>query len=255
MSHPRLRRVALLAGALVVLVAAVARADAVIESGTVALRVNAEFQPRLLPKHTFAPVEFEGVADIGGRGAAVPPALERIVVDFDRDGRLSVAGLPTCAPERIAEAGVAEARRLCRGAIVGSGEIEADVDLPTGVVVARSPLTVFNGPPLAGHPTAVIHAQIKVPGTQTYAILVPIEKRRGEFRYRATVDIPPLAAGLGSLTHIAVKIGRRYTVGGQRRSYVSARCSDNILRSQATFDFAGGFDIEGTGLEKFCRSR
>jgi hypothetical protein len=252
---PRLRRVALLGAALVVLGAAVARADAVIESGPVALHLNAEFQPRLLPKHSFAPVEFEGVADIGGRGAPVPPALERIVVDFDRDGRLNVAGLPTCAPERIAGAGVAEARRLCKGAIVGTGEIEADVALPSGVVTASSPLTVFNGPPLAGHPTAVLHAQTQVPATQTYAIVVPIEKRRGEFRYRATVDIPPLAGGLGALTHIAVKIGRRYTVAGQRRSYVSARCSDSILRSRAAFDFAGGFDIEGTGLEKFCRAR
>ena len=255
MPHARLRRVALLCGALFLLAATVARGDAVIESGPVALRVNAEFQPRLLPKHSFAPVEFEGVADIGGRGSPVPPALERIVVDFDRDGRLSVAGLPTCAPERIAGVGVAAARRLCRGAIVGSGEIEADVGLPTGVVRAHSPLTVFNGPRVAGHPTAVLHAQTRVPATQTYAILVPIEKRRGEFRYRATVDIPPLAGGLGSLTHIAVKIGRRYTVDGRRRSYVSARCSDSILRSQAAFDFAGGFDIEGTGLEKFCRSR
>ncbi len=101
----------------------------------------------------------------------------------------------------------------------------------------------------------MIHARTSVPRTQPYAIVVPIEKRRGEFRYRATVDIPPLAAGLGALTHLSVKVGRRYTVGGQERSYVSARCSDGILRSQATFDFAGGFLIEGTGLEKFCRAR
>jgi hypothetical protein len=255
MPHPRLRKAALLACALLLLAAGIARAGAVIESGPVALRVDAQFQPRLLPKHAFAPVEFEGSADIGGRGAPVPPALERIVVDFDRDGRLSVAGLPTCAPETIISATVAEARRLCHGAIVGSGEIEADVALPTGVVVARSPLTIFNGPPLAGHPTAVIHARTSVPSTQTYAIVVPIEKRRGEFRYQATVNIPPLAAGLGSLTHIDVKIGRRYSAGGHQRSYVSARCSDGILRSHASFDFAGGFDIEGTGLEKFCRAR
>ncbi len=237
------------------LAAGIARAGASIESGPISLKVDAQFQPRLLPKHAYAPVEFEGQADIGGRGAPMPPALERIVVDFDRDGRLSVAGLPTCAPETIISATVAEARRLCRGAIVGSGEIEADVGLPTGIVVARSPLTIFNGSPVGGHPTAVIHARTSVPSTQTYAIVVPIEKRRGEFRYQATVDIPPLAAGLGSITHLSVRVGRRYTAGGQERSYVSARCSDGILRSHATFDFAGGFLIEGTGLEKFCRAR
>jgi hypothetical protein len=255
MPHPRLRRAALLACALLLISAGIASAAASIESGPVSLHVNAQFQPRLLPKRSFAPVEFEGQLNIAGRGAPMPPTLERIVVDFDRDGRLSVAGLPTCAPETIISATVAEARRLCRGAIVGSGKIEADVGLPTGVVVARSPLTIFNGPPLGGHPTAVIHARTSVPSTQTYAIVVPIEKRRGEFRYQATVDIPPLAAGLGAITRLDVKIGRRYSVGGQERSYVSARCSDGILRSHAAFDFAGGFDIEGTGLEKFCRAR
>ena len=255
MPHPRLRKIALLAAALLLLAAGIAHAGASIESGPVALKVDAQFQPRLLPKHSFAPVEFEGEADIGGRGAPMPPPLERIVVDFDRDGRLSVAGLPTCAPETIISAGVAEARRLCRGAIVGTGEIEADVGLAGGVVVARSPLTIFNGPPVDGHPTAILHARTTVPATQTYAIVVPIEKRRGEFRYRATVEIPPLAGGLGALTHLSVKIGRRYTAGGQQRSYVSARCSDGILRSQAAFEFAGGFLIEGTGLEKFCRAR
>lgn len=255
MPHPRLRKSALLACALLLVAAGIASAAASIESGTVSLRVDAQFRPRLLPKHSFAPVEFEGQAKIAGRGVPVPPALERIVVDFDRDGRLSVAGLPTCAPETISGASVAEARRLCRGAIVGGGEVEADVNLPTGVVVARSPLTIFNGTPLDGHPTAILHAQTHLPSTQTYAIVVPIEKHRGDFRYRATVDIPPLAAGLGSLTKLEVRVGRRYRVDGQERSYVSARCSDGILRSQASFDFAGGFDIEGTGLEKFCRAR
>jgi hypothetical protein len=255
MPHPRLKRAALLACALLALGAGVASASALIESGPVSLWVDAQFQPRALPKHAYAPVEFEGEAKIGGRGAPMPPALERIVVDFDRDGRLSVAGLPTCAPETIISATVEEARRICSGAIVGKGEVEADVGLAGGVVVARSPLTVFNGPPVGGLPTAVIHARTEVPSTQTYAIVVPIEKQRGEFRYRATIDVPPLAAGLGALTDIKVKIGRRYSAGGQKRSYVSARCSDGILRSRAAFDFAGDYDIEGTGLEKFCRAR
>jgi hypothetical protein len=255
MPHARLRRATLLACALLLACAGIASAAASIESGPVSLWVDAQYQPRLLPKHSYAPVEFEAELRIAGRGAPMPPPLERVVVDFDRDGRLSVGGLPTCAPETIISATVAEARRLCRGAIVGTGEVEADVGLATGIVTARSPLTIFNGPPVGGNPTAVIHARTNVPSTQTYAIVVPIEKRRGEFRYRATLDIPPLAGGLGALTNLEVKIGRKYEVGGQKRSYVSARCSDGILRSHATFDFAGGFDIEGTGLEKFCKAR
>ncbi len=144
---------------------------------------------------------------------------------------------------------------LCKGAIVGTGTIEALVALPSGPVPTSSPLTLFNGPRQEGHPTVVVHARTTVPATQTYAFVVPIEKRRGEFRYRATADIPPLAGGLGAVTHIAIKVGRRYTAGGVKRSYVSARCGDHILRSHGAFTFANGLVIEGVGLEKYCAQR
>ena len=261
MPHGLMRRraLALLLGAALLvgaIVTAGAGATAMVETREIRLEVNAAFQPRALPKHSFAPVQFEGFLDIGKPGGGEPPALEQIVLDFDRDGRLDVAGLPTCAPESIAAASVEEARALCKGAIVGTGEVEALVALPARAPVpTSSPLTLFNGPRLEGHPTVVVHAHIPRPATQTYAIVVPIEKRRGEFRYRATVNLPPLAGGFGAITHMQVKVGRRYTAGGKKRSYVSARCSDHILRSHGIFTFAGGFVIEGVGLEKYCAQR
>jgi hypothetical protein len=260
MSHHRLRARRLLLAALVALLAcavtaAAASATAMVETREVRIEVNAAFQPRDLPAHRFAPVQFEGSLAISKPGGGQPPALQRIVLDFDRDGRLDVAGLPTCAPESIASASVEEARRICKGAIVGTGQIEVLVALPSGSVPTSSPLTLFNGPRLEGKPTVVVHARTSVPATETYAFTVPIEKRRGEFRYRATVNIPPFAGGLGAITKIRVKIGRRYTAGGVKHSYVSARCSDHILRSAGAFTFANGLVIEGVGLEKYCAQR
>jgi hypothetical protein len=229
--------------------------SAEIETKEIRLKLNADFQPLNLPKSSYSPVEFEGYLDIAKPGGGAPPALESVVLDFDRDGRLETAGLPTCAPERIAQASVAEARSICKSAIVGSGQLKALVSLPSGPVPTGSALTLFNGPRQEGHPTVVVHARIDVPATQTYAFVVPIEKRPGEFRYRATVDFPQLAGGLGAITHVNVKIGRRYTADGVKRSYVSARCSDHILRSHAIFTFANGLVIEGVGLEKYCAQR
>jgi hypothetical protein len=258
MSYRRLRRALplLLVAAAVAAFAAGAAASALVETTEIRVRVNAAFQPRDLPVHSFAPVQFEGWLEVAKPGGGEPPALEKVVLDFDRDGRLDVVGLPTCAPEQIAAASVEEARAICKGAIVGTGRIEALVDLPSGPVATGSALTLFNGPrDPAGQPTVVVHARITVPATQTYAFVVPIEKRRGEFRYRATAVIPPLASGLGAVTKISVKIGRRYTAGGVKRSYVSARCSDHILRSHGAFTFSGGLVIEGVGLEKYCAQR
>jgi hypothetical protein len=237
--------------------AAVAGATALVETREVRIKVNAAFQPRDLPVKTFAPVQFSGFLDVAKPGGGQPPALDQIVLDFDRDGRLDVAGLPTCAPESIAQVSVEEARRICKGAIVGSGQIDVLVALPFSgnLVPTSSPLTLFNGPRLEGKPTVVVHAQTTVPATQTYAFTVPIEKRPGEFRYRATADIPPLAGGYGAITRISVTIGRRYEAGGKKRSYVAARCSDHILRSHGAFTFANGLTIEGVGLEKYCAQR
>jgi hypothetical protein len=256
----RLRRalpvLAILLGACA-LGAAGAGATALVETKEVRIEVNAAFQPRDLPVKKFAPVKFSGFLEVAKPGGGQPPALDQIVLDFDRDGRLDVAGLPTCAPESIAQASVEEARRICRGAIVGTGKIDVLVALPfTGnLVPTGSALTLFNGPRLEGKPTVVVHAQTTVPATQTYAFTVPIEKRPGEFRYRVTADIPPLAGGYGAITKISVTIGRRYEAGGKRRSYVAARCSDHILRSHGAFSFAGGLTIEGVGLEKYCAQR
>jgi hypothetical protein len=237
--------------------AAVAGANAMVETREIRIEVNAAFQPRDLPVKSFAPVKFSGFLDVSKPGGGQPPALQQVVLDFDRDGRLDVTGLPTCAPESIAQASVEEARLICKGAIVGTGEIEALVALPISgnLVPTSSPLTLFNGPPLEGKPTVIVHAQTTVPATQTYAFTVPIEKRPGEFRYRVTANIPPLAGGYGAVTKISIKIGRKYSADGKRRSYVAARCSDHILRSHGSFTFANGLTIEGVGLEKYCAQR
>jgi hypothetical protein len=235
--------------------AAAASATAMVETRELRIELNAAFQPRSLPIHSYAPVQFEGSVEVSKPGGGVPPALDQIVLDFDRDGRLDVAGLPTCTPESIEHAGVEEARAICKGAIVGSGQIEALVAVGGGAVRTGSAMTLFNGPLLEGHPTVIIHARTELPTQQTYAIVVPIEKRRGEFRYRVTINLPPIANGLGAITKITAKVGRRYTAGGIKRSYVAARCSDHILRSHGIFTFANGLVIEGVGLEKYCAQR
>lgn len=257
MPHRRLRRALPFLAVLIACAAGAATASgtASIETRELRLQLDASFQPRLLPVHSFAPVEFSGSIEVTKPGGGVPPALDQIVLDFDRDGRLDVAGLPTCSPESIAQATVDEARARCKGAIVGTGRIDVLVALAGGPLRTGSALTLFNGPSVAGHPTVILHARTEIPTPQTYAITIPIEKRPGEFRYRATVNIPPLAGGLASITKISAKVGRRYTAGGVKRSYVAARCSDHILRSAGAFGFANGLVIEGVGLEKYCAQR
>jgi hypothetical protein len=215
------------------------------------------FSPQLLPRNSYAPIDFRGEVDLSTRsGIGRPVALTEAVIDFDRDGRLDVSGLPSCSAAAVATLGTAEARAACKGAIVGEGVIEALVEPAPGAapVPVEAPLSIFNGPAEAGHPTAVLHANLGAPAGQTLALTAPIERIRGRYRYRVTLQVPPIAGGLGSLTRIRVDIGRRFSAGGQRRSYVSARCSDNVLQTRGRFTFADGTIIDGF-VEKFCRSK
>lgn len=250
-----LSALAILAFALAAATAGGAHAlPSVIEVDNFRLAADGGFQPRLLPKRTFSPIDFQGRVEISSRDGTAPVPVRQIVVDFDRDGRLTPGGLPVCMPEEIANATPEEARRICGAAEVGRGRVDAIVSLASGSIPTSSPLTLFNGPRQEGNPTVVLHAQTTVPGTQTYAIVVPIERRRGEFRYRATLDVPPIAAGFGAITHVNVKVGRRFKAGGKRRSYVAARCSDGILRTHGRFSFEDGTVIDGF-VEKGCNAK
>ncbi|HEX5989717.1 MAG TPA: hypothetical protein VFY75_05855 [Solirubrobacterales bacterium] len=255
MPHPRLRRAALLSFLAATALAGTAT-GALVEVDNVVLRADGGFKPQTLPRRQFAPIDFHGRLDISAKGGGKPSPLRQALIDFDHDGRLSVAGLPTCVPESIAAASSEEARAVCRSALVGTGTVEAEISLPDGgTVPVSSPLSLFNGPRVGGLPSAVLHARLDALGTtETFAIVVPIEKRRGDFRYRARLDVPTIAGGAGSITHVDVEIGRRYRAGGQRRSYASARCSDNILQTHGRFSFEDGTIIDGL-VEKFCRSK
>lgn len=255
MSRAALTRVVGLGCALAALLGATLAGAALVSVNGIELRANGGFEPQVLPRSSYAPIEFQGFFDVAARGGGKPARLDEAVIDFDRDGRLSTAGLPSCSPSTLADKGVREGREVCRGAIVGTGRVEAFVELPGGgALQGSSALTIFNGPPLEGRPTAVLHARMTVPELQTFAILVPIEKRRGGFRYRARLAIPEIAGGRGVITRVEAEVGRRYRSGGKQRSYVAARCSDGIVHTHGRFTFAEGTIIDGS-VEKGCTPR
>ena len=238
------------------LVMAASASAATVRVGTLVLHADGEFAPRLLPRHRFAPIHFQGYGQIKETNGSVPPPLEHVKIDFDRDGRLTTAGLAVCPLPRLEGATTAQARQRCGSAIVGTGHIEAAVTLAgLARIDLRVPLTLFNGPRRDGHPIVLGHARAPFPISETYVIVAPIERIHGGiYGYRSEFDIPPIAGGFGSLTRIDAKIGRRYRFHGRERSYVSARCSDYVLQTRGYFSFADGTVIYGSAF-KACTPR
>jgi hypothetical protein len=204
--------------------------------------VSGGISPSSLPRRAYAPIQFEGQVDISPRSKGeVPPALEQAVLAFDREGRLGTRGLPTCALSAVAEATPQEARTVCKGSIVGTGQLAATIALPgQAPVLATSPLTLFNGAPQNSGPTVILHARISAPVTQTFAVVVPIERLHGSYSYRATINVPPIAGGYGALTKIEAKIGRRYRATGRQLSYISARCFRGVFEARGKFTASDG---------------
>ena len=159
MPHVRLSRVLALFSCAAILALAPGANGALVRVNDIVLHADGGFQPRLLPKRRFAPIDFRGFFDIAAKSGGRPVALEEAVIDFDRDGKLDARGLPVCSPEEIENTTPVEARRLCAGSIVGEGRVEAVVEREGTPSPVGSPLTLFNGPPQDGEPTVILHAR------------------------------------------------------------------------------------------------
>jgi hypothetical protein len=225
---------------------------ALVKVGDLVLQADGSFKPSKLPRHSFAPINLFGRADIHLTTGAPPPALTEVNLDFDRDGRLSTAGLPQCSLDQIRTATTQQARSRCKGAIVGEGVVGAFVERDGVKVEVNEPATLFNGPRSDGNATVIGHVHANFPTPRTYVLSIPIEKRRGAYAYRAHIDVPQIAEN-GVLSHIDGRIGRRYVYRGKSRSYVSAKCSAGVLRLHGHFLFADedATVIDGA-IEKAC---
>ena len=252
MTPAKLLRPALLAICVGLLAVSVGGANAaLVKVGSLVLTADGGFQPQTLPANGFAPIDFKGHADVRDTKGGSPPPLEEALIDFDREGRVDTRGLPVCRLGQVAHATTDGARSKCRGALVGTATVGAIFDLAGIPIQARIPASLFNGPRRGGHINLIGHAYAGFPIGRTFAVEIPLEKRRGPYSYRARFDIPKFAGGV--FTHLDGKIGRRYEYKGKEHSFMSARCRTGVIHTHGRFIFA---DAERTiidgQIEKPC---
>jgi hypothetical protein len=227
---------------------------AIVKINGIVLRANGGVVPRALPARRYAPIALRGYANIRGAGRRPPPRLEHLTINFTRNSRVQTRGLAVCPPPWLEGKGTRAARRLCRRALVATGNVEARVDPPdVPPFPVRAPVTVFNAPPENGRPMLAFHSHVSlpvqsasIPATQTYVVVEPLlPSRRGGFK--VDVDVPEIANGYGSFTHGDLKIGKRvYRFRGRRHSFISARCPTGVLYLWGRLRFADETVISGT---------
>lgn len=255
----RRRALAVTAAVFVVAAATAVGAAAVgleLRVGDIVVNAEGGFAPEALPRHENAPITVHGGGRISTVSGEDPPILETIELEFDRHGALDTTGLPVCTVAKLRATTVAQARRNCPGAIVGTGHGHAIVKLPESrPIAADSPITLFNGPPKGSNATVIAHAFTTVTGPTTFIIPIVVERiHNGVYGYRTKARIPKIANGYGIPISGSLKIGRTWSYKGVKHSYISARCETGHLQAHGKFSFSDGTALNGVFLRP-CRVR
>jgi hypothetical protein len=98
---------------------------------------------------------------------------------------------------------------------------------------------MFNGGVRGGRTTIFIHAFLTVPvpaAVVTTVVLTPTH--RGRYGTHILAKVPAIAGGAGSLTDAKLRIDRKFTYKGERRSYLTAGCprDSHLIRGRVLFD-------------------
>jgi hypothetical protein len=238
----------------VALVVAASASAIRLQAGNITVVTEGGFTPTTLPRHELAPIRLHGYGKILTADGSPPPVLKTITLWFDKHGEVITKGLPVCTMAKLAATTTPQARKLCPGAIVGTGYGKAVVNFPEqGPIPAGSPITLFNGPSKHGNPTVLAHAHLTVPGPTTF--VVPIEIQRvhdGRYGFKTVAEIPRIAGGYGTPIYGRLTIGREWTYKGKKLSYANASCPDGRLQAKGEFAFKDGTVLKGS-LLKPCK--
>jgi hypothetical protein len=225
-------------------------------AGNLVIDGQGGFTPTALPRNVDAPIKIYGGGKISTLDGALPPVLKTIQFEFDKHGSVDTTGLPKCSADRLQATTVPQARKLCPGAIVGTGYGHAIVKFPEQAPIpANSPITLFNGPRKGGDPTLFAHAYTTVPAPVTFVVPIRIESiHNGRYGYRVKAEIPKLAGGAGIPISGSISVSRIWTYKGEKHSYLNARCADGRLQATGEFAFKDQTVLRGTFLRP-CQVR
>jgi hypothetical protein len=204
------------------------------------------FAPSSIPRHRLAPISLtlEGSAR---REDGPPPRLRQIEFAFGARGGLETRGLPACPLARLRNATSRQALARCRDALVGHGEITAEVPFnPADPIAVRAKVLVFNGR-YNGGPAAWVHAYSAIPPA---SFVLPFHLERPAKGTYGVLMSSPVGHSLGlwpRLRSFQITFGRRYRAGAETRSYLNAHCplAPRLTRlsvpfARATYEFAPG---------------
>lgn len=234
----------------------------VVQEGNIRVAVNGKLSPHRLPREGAAPIAVSVGGQVATTDGSLPPQLETISVEINRNGRFDTTGLPLCPIAKIQPATTHRALVNCRSALVGKGSFSALIGLGEQErYETEGQLLLFNA---EQHKKPVLYGQIYAahPFASSFVIPFAVKKiSKGRFGTLLFARLPASLRRWGNLTGIQMRLSRRFGYQGKQRSYVSAGCPapkgfGQVLfpLARTTFAFAGGAEL-GTTLTDTCKVR
>jgi hypothetical protein len=230
--------------------------------GTLQLSVRGALSPSRLPRDKRAPIAVAVGWRIGTTDGTAPPKLKTLKIEINRNGILDLFGLPTCPYEKIQPASTSRALANCRAALVGRGSFAAIVGLEgQESYLTKGQMVVFNGQK-GGKP--VLYGQIysPLPFASSFVITFKINQAKsGTYGTALTANLPATLRDWGNLTEIDMRLSRKFSYQGKRRSFLSAGCptpkgvpAATFRLARTSFAFVGGAKLSST-LTDSCRAK
>jgi hypothetical protein len=245
MSKQSLHAIAVAVGLALILAAGAFAAMKVHREGNLVVKEKGGISPTKLPRHAQAPISATIKGQIGTVDGSHPPALERVELDVGKTIQMHVEGLPVCRQGQLVGRSTSVAKKVCGGAIVGSGEGEAEVAFPEQKPFsAKGPVLVFNGGRRGGSTFLLGHFYAPVPAPT--AIVVPVKVtqiHRGRFGMHAVIPVPAIAGGAGSVTGMNFTLKRRFAHEGRTESFLTASCPAGRYYTDGKVSFSDGTTV------------
>jgi hypothetical protein len=215
--------------------------------GNLIVTIEGDFSPKALPKKEKAPITLKVSGSLKTADATHPPALKTLFLEFDRNGELNTKGLPTCKVGQLQSTITAQAKRACGDALVGTGKAEAEIAFPEQAPFSASgPMLIFNGAPKGGKRVLIIHVYAFVPAPTTFVTTALIGKASGKYGTTASIEVPTIVAGQGSLIAFNATVRKTWSHKGKKQSLLLASCPTGHLYAKGDFTFSDGQRLTGT---------
>jgi hypothetical protein len=220
-------------------------------SGNLIASLSGEIRPHSLPRLHSAPIAIDLSSDFSTTDGSRLPQLRRISIAVGNRGQISRDGLPVCKSSRLRATTWEQSLQACEPAIVGHGHLDAKVAIGSQKPFAmEGRIVAYNGTLKDGRLAVLADVHSEAPPV-SFTMPFVLGARKG--RTLLSAKLPEAAAEWAHVTHFDLTLERRYSVNGERRSFLSGRCAvpkgfTGIVfpLAAATYNFAGGRRVVAT---------